>query len=74
MIIVYYYYWKKESGFNSHWEQAEKIFYSVAMASRFCWSMKNRKMMLDGWSCDNPEDNQAMHQKVNIAKINGWSI
>ena len=69
MIIVYYYYWK-----DGHWEKAEKIFYSVVMASRFCWSMKNRKMMLDGWSCDNPEDNQSMHQKVNITKINGWSI
>lgn len=74
MIIVYFYYWKVD-GLKRHWEKAEKIFYSIESASRFCWSMKNNKLlMLDGWSCSDPEDNQAMQRKVNIAKINGWSI
>ena len=69
MITIYYYYWK-----DGHWQQAEKIFSSVIMASRFCWSMKNKKMILDGWKCYYPEDNQEMNIKVNIAKINGWHI
>ena len=73
MIIIYYYYWKKDCP-KSHWEKAEKIFYSVLTASRFCWGMKKRKMILDGWACDDPEDNQQLNQKVNIAKINGWTI
>ena len=73
MITIYYLYWKKD-GLKGHWEKAEKIFYSIAPAIRFCWSMKNRKMILDGWSCYDPEDNHQMQQKVNIAKINGWTI
>ena len=69
MIIVYYYYRKTAT---SSCEKCQKIFYSVDSASRFCWSMKNRwKMILDGWSCDYPEDNQEMNRRVDIAQING---
>ena len=74
MIRVYFYYWKVD-GFNKRWEKGEKSFNSVESASKFCWSMKNNKhLVLDGWSCDDPEDNQEMNIKVNIAKINGWKV
>ena len=67
MITIYYYYWSQ-----GHWIKDEKIFYELEPAIRFCWSMKHKKMMLDGWGCFDPEDNQVMQQRVNIAKINGW--
>ena len=47
------------------------MFDDVNKAIRFCWSMKNRPMILDGWSCYDPEDNELMDYKVNMAEING---
>lgn len=71
MIIIDFYYWN----ISEHkWKKAEKIFNDLPSAIRFCWSMKHRKMMLDGWRTYDPEDNQVLQRKVNIAKINGWNI
>lgn len=69
MITIFYYYWNKS---ESKMKEAEQIFYDVQRAIRFCWSMKNKRMVLNGWSCFYPEDNELMQMKVNIAKINGW--
>ena len=69
MITIYFYYRK-----DGKWEKGQKIMYSVESAIRFCWSMKNRKMILDGWSCYDPEDNEELQRNVNIAKINGWRL
>lgn len=68
MIIVYFFYRA-----DNKWKKGQKVFYSTDSASRFCWSMKNRKMILDGWSCYDPEDNVYLQRVVNISKINGWS-
>ena len=69
MITIYYYYRK-----DGRWVRAEKIFYSVESASRFCWSMKTRKLILDGWATFDPEDNAELQRRVDIAKINGWRM
>ena len=71
MIKVYYYFYNKT---EKKMKYAEQMFENVDTAIRFCWSMKRKKMILDGWLCYDPEDNLLMHRKVNIAKINGWSI
>ena len=69
MITIFYFYWSKK---ENKFKEAEQIFYSVQSAIRFCWSMKNRKMVLNGWSCFDLEDNEYMQRKVDISKINGW--
>lgn len=70
MIIVYYFY---RASITQKYEKCQKTFNSVISASRFCWSMKkNWRMILDGWACDYPEDNEEMNKKVSIAKVNGW--
>lgn len=69
MITIFYYYWNKT---ENKLKEAEQIFYDVHKAIRFCWSMKNKRMILDGWTCFYPEDNELMNSRVNIAKINGW--
>lgn len=69
MITIFYYYWSKS---ESRMKEAERIFYDVYKAIRFCWSMKNRRMTLTGWSCLDPEDNEFMQMKVNFTKINGY--
>lgn len=71
MIIVYYFYKDK----NGRWLPSEKVFESVTLASRFCYAMKrNSKLILDGWECSDPWDNEEMNRRVVIAKINGWRI
>lgn len=69
MITIFYYYWNKT---ESKMKRAEQIFYDVHKAIRFCWSMKNKKMILDGWTCYDQECNQLMNYKVNMSAINGW--
>ena len=69
MITVFYYYYNKS---ESKMKKAEQTFYDVHKAIRFCWSMKNKKMILDGWTCYDQECNQLMNYKVNISAINGW--
>ena len=69
MITVFYYYWNKS---ESNMKKAEQTFYDVHKAIRFCWSMKNKKMILDGWTCCDQECNQLMNYKVNMSAINGW--
>ena len=69
MITVFYYYWNKT---ESKMKKAEQTFYDVHKAIRFCWSMKNKKMILDGWTCYDQECNQLMNYKVNMSVINGW--
>ncbi len=69
MITVFYYYYNKT---ESKMKRAEQIFYDVHKAIRFCWSMKNKKMILDGWSCYDQECNQLMNYKVNMSVINRW--
>ena len=71
MITVFYYYWNKS---ESKMKKAEQIFYDVHKAIRFCWSMKNKKMILDGWTCYDQECNQLMNYKVNMSAINGYKI
>lgn len=71
MITIYYYYWSKS---ESKMKEGEQIFNDVQSAIRFCWSMKKRKMVLNGWKCIYPEDNELLQMRVNIAKINGWRI
>lgn len=67
MIRVYYYYRS-----DKHWISAAQDFASVESASRFCWALKKKHMILDGWSCYDSEDNEEMQRLVNIAKINRW--
>lgn len=69
MITVFYYYWNKT---ESKMKKGEQTFYDVHKAIKFCWSMKNRKMILGGWACYDQECNQLMNYKVNISIINGW--
>lgn len=69
MITIFYLYFNKT---ENKMKEASQIFNDVQKAIKFCWSMKKRKMILDGWSCYDPEDNELMSMRVNIAKINGW--
>lgn len=69
MITISYLYFNKT---ENKMKEAERIFYDVHKAIRFCWSMKNRRMALIGWSCLEPEDNEFMLMKVNFTKINGY--
>ena len=71
MITIFYLYFSKT---ENKMKEASQIFDDVQKAIRFCWSMKKRKMVLDGWSCYDPEDNEILQRKVNMAVINGWSI
>ena len=71
MITIYYYFWNKT---EHQWKRSEKAFNDLPSAIRFCWSMKNRRMRLDGWRTYDPEDNEVLQRKVNIAKINGWIL
>lgn len=68
MITIFYLYFNKT---ENKMKEASQIFDDVQKAIRFCWSMKKRKMVLDGWSCYDPEDNEILQRKVNIAVING---
>lgn len=69
MITIYFYYYSKSEGQT---KSGEKEFSNVYKAARFCWKMKNQSVIIKGWECDYPEDNEYLSQNVNLAVINGW--
>ena len=71
MITIFYHYYNKK---ENKMKEASRVFDDVNKAIKFCWSMKDRKMILDGWSCYDIEDHELMNAKVNMSIINGWSI
>lgn len=69
MITIYYQYWSKKEG---QMKPAEQTFYDINKAVKFCWSMKNRKMILLRWETFDSEENEEMYRRVNISAINGF--
>ena len=71
MIIVYFYYRKKG---EKHMPLGERVFYDRLKALRFMYSIANRDMVLDGWSAYDPYDDEWLHKRINVDKINAKAL
>lgn len=46
------------------WEAKE--FHSKEMALRFMYGMQSRGHLIQGWSCDDPEDNEWLNRRFKL--------
>lgn len=66
-IIKYRYYRKKDKT----WQYRTKKFNFVRDAFGFCLSLKKSPVSyVDGWACDDPDDNEWLWQHISLSEIN----
>lgn len=67
ITIMFQYFCKKEN----KWKDSSKRFDSRKSAVKFAYSMKNKMMVITGFSCYDSEDCHYLDRALNFAEING---
>ena len=63
MIYVTIVYKSKLTGI---WMQDEKVFTDKKAALRGMYSMRSKGIIIDGWKCDYPEDNEYLTRRFKL--------
>lgn len=63
MIYVTIVYKSKLTG---KWMTEDKEFTSPQMALRFMYAMRQKDIIIDGWKCDDPLDNEWLNKRFKL--------